>query len=174
MFPSAGFAPALRDVVLLRRTIPTMSSPTTRHRGGMTLLEVMLAVFVLVMVFGAALSSLLQVSATVATAKNRTRAVALLNQQMEEMRAMSFTRLQTRLADTAFTAGTITASTLTGTGARAFRWSRTVDTAAADASSSLVKVVVTVTWEQVNGVRSVSAYSYFGRDGVLTAESAAS
>lgn len=140
----------------------------------MTLLEVMLAVFVLVLVFGAALSSLLQVSATVATAKNRTRAVALLNMQMEEMRSMSFTRLQSRLADTSFTAGSIAASTLTGTGARAFRWTRTVDATATDTSSSLIKVVVTVTWEQINGVRSISAYSYFGKDGVLTAESAAS
>ncbi len=140
----------------------------------MNLLEVMLAVFVLVMVFGAALSSIVQVGATVATAKNRTRAVALLNMQMEEMRSMSFSRLQSRLADATFTAGSITASTLTGTGAKAFRWKRALDASAADASSALIKVVVTVEWEQVDGTRAISAYSYFSQNGILTAESAAS
>ncbi len=140
----------------------------------MTILEVMLAAFVLVMVSGAALSSIVQVSATVATAKNRNRAVALLNMQMEEMRSMSFSRLQSRLVDASFTAGSITTSTLTGSGAKVFRWKRTVDASAADASSSLVKVVVTVEWEQVDGRRTISAYSYFSQHGILTAESAAS
>ena len=63
---------------------------STRPHQGMTLLEVMLAMFILVMVFGAALSSVVHVASTVAAAKNRTRAVAILNLQMEEMRAMSF------------------------------------------------------------------------------------
>ncbi len=145
-----------------------------RSKHGLTLLEVMLATFILVMIFGAAISSVVQVSATVASAKNRTRAVAVLNQRMEEMRAMTFTNLSKNLTAAGFTSGTETNTALTGKGARSFTWTRTVDTAAADASSSLVKVVVTVTWEQVNGVRSISAYTYFAKNGVLTAESAAS
>ncbi len=143
-------------------------------KHGLTLLEVMLATFILVMIFGAAISSVVQVSATVASAKNRTRAVAVLNERMEEMRAMTFTNLSKNLAAASFTSGTETNTVLTGKGARSFTWTRTVDTAAADASSSLVKVVVTVTWAQVDGTRSISAYSYFSKDGVLTAESAAS
>ncbi len=159
---------------MIRRSRPTNATTRTNSRQGMTLLEVVLAMFILVMVFGAALSSVMQVSATVATAKNRTRAVAVLNQRMEEMRAQTFTNLGKSLASASFTAGTESNTTLTGTGAGAFRWTRTVDAAAADAANSLIKVVVTVTWEQVNGVRTISAYSYFSKDGVLTAESAAS
>lgn len=159
---------------MIRHSRPTTTTTRSSRRQGMTLLEVVLAMFILVMVFGAALSSVMQVGATVATAKNRTRAVAVLNQRMEEMRAMTFTNLGKNLASAGFTSGTETNAALAGTGARVFRWTRTVDTAAADASSALVKVVVTVSWEQVNGVGSISAYSYFAKDGVLTAESAAS
>lgn len=149
-------------------------SRSTRNKEGMTLLEVVFAMFILVMVFGAALSSVVQVSRIVTAAKNRTRAVAILNMQMEELRSMSFGRLQTRLADASFTAGTFTDGSLTGTGVRGYRWTRITDNTAADTSESLLKVVVSVEWDEAQGSRSVRSYSYFAKDGVLTSESTAS
>ncbi len=137
----------------------------------MTLLEVMMALSILVMIFGAALASLVNVAATVAAAKNRTRAVAVLNQRMEEMRSLTFANLSKNLAATGFTAGTETNADVTGTNARSFAWTRTVDTGAPDTSSDLLKVVVTVTWAQADRTRSISAYSYFAKNGVVVAES---
>ncbi len=140
----------------------------------MTLLEVMIAMSILLVIFGAALSSVVNVAATVAAAKNRTRAVAVLNQRMEEMRALTFANLSQKLGASTFTVGTETHADFTGTSARAFTWTRSVDTAAPDASSDLLKVVVTVTWSQANRTRSISAYSYFAKNGILVADSTAS
>lgn len=138
----------------------------------MTLLEVMLAMFILVMVFGAALSTVVRVGALVAAAKTRTRAATVLNQKLEEMRALTFTNLNRNLANGSFTSGTETDAAFTGTNAREFKWTRTVDSAAADASSTLIKVVVTVSWEQAGHTSSVTAYSYLAKNGILAAESA--
>ncbi len=145
-----------------------------RRNAGMTLLEVVFAMFILVMVFGAALSSVVQVGRIVAAAKNRTRAVAILNMQMEEMRSMSFGRLQARLAESSFLSGQVTDESLTGTNTGVFRWTRLQDSSAADASASLVKVVVSVEWNDLKGSRTLRSYSYFSKDGVLTAESSPS
>ncbi len=141
----------------------------------MTILEVLIAMFILVIVFGAAISAVVNITRVVTAAKSRTRAVALLNQRMEEMRALTFANLNGNLAKSSFTAGTESGSSFSGQSNRGFRWTRTIDTAAADSSSALIKVVVTVTWEQPGvGPRAISGYSYFSKDGVLNSESAAS
>ena len=139
----------------------------------MTLLEVMLAAFFLVIVFGAALSTVVQVGRVVVAAKNRTRAVTVLNQKLEEMRSLTFANLSTSLGSSGFLSGTETDIGFTGTSTAEFRWTRTVDAAADDASENLFKVVVTVSWIQGGQERSLRAYSYFSRDGIVTAESAA-
>lgn len=159
-----------RTAMILRHHRSHTHTPASR-RQGMTLVEVVLAMFILLMIFGAALSSVVQVGATVAAAKSRTRAATIMNQRMEEMRAMTFTTLTKNLAASGFTAGTEANAGFAGPNGRTFSWTRTIDTAAADSSSDLVKVVVTVTWQQRNGPRSISAYSYFSKNGVLAAES---
>lgn len=157
-----------------RQMKPTHRSPLSRQsRAGLTILEVMLAMFVLVLVFGAALSAVVHVSSVVAAAKTRTRAVAVLNQKLEEMRALTFTNLNAKLSSASFTSGAETDAAFTGTGVRSFQWTRTVDGGAADVSGSMVKVVVTVSWVQAGHAASISAYSYFAKYGILTAESAA-
>lgn len=149
-----------------------MDTPTSRRRSttasGMTLLEVMLAMFVLTILFGAALSSVVQVGHFVAAAKNRTRAVALMNLQMEEMRAMSFAQLASRLGESSFQSGSVTNSVMTGQTARSFRWSRNTQPAAEDASATMIKVMVTVEWTELNRTSSIRSFSYFSKDGVLT------
>lgn len=149
-----------------------MATPTTQRRltkaRGMTLLEVMLAMFVLTILFGAALSSVVQVGRVVATAKNRTRAVALMNLQMEEMRAMSFAQLTSRLADAGFQSGSVASSVMTGQTAPTFRWARSTQPAAEDVSATVIKVVVTVEWTESNRTSSIRSFSYFSTDGVLT------
>jgi prepilin-type N-terminal cleavage/methylation domain-containing protein len=149
-------------------------------RRGMTLIEVMIAMFVLLVVFGGALLSIVHVSRMVATAKNRTRAVAIVNQKMEEMRALNFTTLSTNLSLSTFTSGTIPMSGNTGglstdsfsdSTRKSFRWTRINDTSAADVSSSLLKIVVRVEWEDRTVTSAVSAYSYFAQNGVLPSSS---
>lgn len=137
----------------------------------MTLLEVMLAMCILTLLFGAALSSVIQVTRIVDTAKSRTRAVAILNQRMEEMRALTFTQLKSRLADTSFTSGTEHATSFTS--AKDFRWSRAIQSTGEDVSDTLLKVVVTIEWQQLGRTSAVRAYSYFAKDGVLVSDSTA-
>jgi prepilin-type N-terminal cleavage/methylation domain-containing protein len=159
-------------------TAPAMGRVATRR--GMTLIEVMIAMFVLLIVFGGALQSIVHVSRMVATAKNRTRAVAIVNQKMEEMRALNFTTLSTNLSLTTFTSGTIPMSGNTGglstdsfsdSKRKSFRWTRISDTSGADVSSSLLKVVVRVEWDDRTVTSAVSAYSYFSQNGVLPSSS---
>jgi type II secretory pathway pseudopilin PulG len=135
----------------------------------MTLLEVMLAMSILTLLFGAALASVIQVTKIVDSAKSRTRAVAILNQRMEEMRALTFTQLKSRLTDTSFTAGMERHSSLTS--AQEFQWSRTLETTAEDASENLLKVTVTIGWKQLGRSSTIRAYSYFSKDGVLVSDS---
>lgn len=146
-------------------------------RRGLTLIEVMLGMFILVLVFGGALMSIIHVSRMVATAKNRVRAVAILNQKMEEMRALTFTTLTTDLGTTAFLSGkipmendssSIAVNDLTDSRSKCFTWTRTNDTAGTDVSSSLLKVVVKVEWADMKTNSSVTAYSYFSKYGVTT------
>jgi len=148
----------------------------TKQRSAMTLIEVMLAMFVLVVVFGGALTSIIHVTRVVTTAKNRVRAVAILNQKMEEMRALTFTTLNTKLTDSSFTVGKIPMATasssisdndLTDSRKRSFTWTRTNDTSASDASASLLKIIVEVKWDDVKVTSSISAYSYFSEYGVM-------
>jgi len=149
----------------------TRTYPPRSTRAGMTLLEVMLAMSILTLLFGAALASVIQVTKIVDTARSRTRAVAILNQRMEEMRALTFTQLKSRLADTGFTAGTERASSLTAT--QEFRWNRTPQGAAEDVSDTLLKVAVSIEWEQLGRTSAIRAYSYFAKDGVLVSDSTA-
>jgi Tfp pilus assembly protein PilV len=146
----------------------------------MTLIEVMLGMFVLMVVFGGALMSVVHVSRMVATAKNRVRAVAILNQKMEEMRALTFTTLNTKFSDATFTTGKIPMETsissisendLTDSKMKCFTWTRTNDTTGTDVSTSLLKVVVKVQWQDVKVSSSISAYSYFSEYGVMAKSS---
>ena len=137
----------------------------------MTLLEVMLAMSILTLLFGAALASVIQVTKIVDTAKSRTRAVSILNQRMEEMRALTFTQLKSRLSDTSFTTGTERTSGLTTT--QEFRWSRTPQATAEDVSDTLLKVTVTIEWKQLGRPSAIHAYSYFSKDGILVSDSTA-
>ncbi len=148
-------------------------TPIRFARGGMTLLEVMIAMAIMVSIFGAALSAIVQVSATTAAAKARLRAVAVLNLEMEEMRAMTFARLKSRLADEAFKAGTVTDIDYTGTAGRTYRWTRTEQTTAEGVSDEVKKIVVTVEWDTPRGTSSISSFSYFSQAGIHTSESAA-
>ena len=145
-------------------------------RTGVTLVEVMLAVFVLALLFGAALSSMIQVSRMVATAKHRLRAVAIVNQKMEEMRALTFATLQTNLGDSSFTAGRVpiadvsgqvSQSTFSDSHGKYYRWNRTLVGTGEDVSSTLLKVVVRVEWDDLQKTSAVTAFSYFSQYGVM-------
>ena len=149
-----------------------------RHKlqRAMTLVEVMMGMFVLVVVFGGALMSVIYVTRMVTTAKNRVRAVAILNQKMEEMRALTFTTLNTKLSDATFTTGKIPMETsinpisendLTDSKKLCFTWTRTNDTPGSDVSASLLKVVVKVQWQDVKVSSTIGAYSYFSEYGVM-------
>lgn len=146
-----------------------------RQRRGMTLLEVMIAVAILVTLFGAALGAMLQVTRTVAAAKARLRAVAVLNLQMEEMRAMPFGMLQTNLTKASFTGGKVNDAFYTGGVTREYTWKREIQSGAEGSTANLVKVLVSVEWDDFQGrTFTISSYSYFSKDGVHTDESKSS
>lgn len=138
--------------------------------------------FILVLVFGGALMSIIHVSRMVATAKNRVRAVAILNQKMEEMRALTFTTLTDTYMDSgnekdAFHTGEIPMESdggLLGTDlfsdskSKCFTWSRAdITDTTSTTSDSLRKILVTVTWDDMKVSSSVNAFSYFSKYGVM-------
>ena len=156
--------------------LPAMLRTTPRARAGLTLLEVVMAVFVLALLFTAALSSIIQVGRLVTTAKSRTRAVAIVNQKMEEMRSLTFANLKANLADASFTTGTIpmadesgkvSQSTFSDSHGKSYRWTRTLQPGGEEVSASLLKVVVRVEWEDLKQPAAVSAFSYFAEHGVI-------
>jgi len=68
------------------------------RQGGMTLVEVMIAMFVLTVVFGGVLSSMVRAAAFTNSSKILYRQTAIMNEKMEEMRAMQFSDLLAKLA----------------------------------------------------------------------------
>lgn len=137
----------------------------------MTLVEVILAVFILTVLFSGVLSSLARANSAVQLSTSVYRGTAILNEKMEEMRSMTFAQLQTNLAKAAFLSGTIQNAD-SGTplaGARTFTWTRAVDTGAS--TSSLVRVVVTLSWKEGVQPQSIQTIGYFSSTGVSTVSS---
>jgi len=142
----------------------------------MTLLEVVIAMFVLVVLFGAALSGVVSVNRLTVAAKNRTRAVAVLNQKMEEMRAITFANLNAKMTATppasssapaTFTGGYLFSTDLVGKNNNyAFHWTRELQTTGDDVGASLIKVKVTVEWAAGQHKIAISSFSYFSQFGV--------
>ncbi len=136
---------------------------------GMTLVEVMVAMFVLVVIFSAALGAIIQVRQRSISARNRLRATAIINARMEEMRAMPFASLVTSLANSSFQRGTETNTAFTGTNGYTFNWTRLKQAAVdSDEGNTLCCVVVTVSWSESGRPKQLQTLSYFSASGVST------
>jgi hypothetical protein len=126
--------------------------------------------FVLVTVLAAALTSVVSATKLTVAAKNRTRAVAILNQRMEEMRAITFTNLKTNMGTTAFTQGDEVNNDISGKNNYSYHWTRELVTVDEDGTTldttKLVKIKVTVQWRVSNHSSSISSFSYYSIQGV--------
>ena len=147
---------------------------TSRHRG-MTLIEVVIAMFVLVTVFAAALTAIIQAKSLAVSAKNRIRATAILNMRMEEMRAMPFATLKTKLGTSTFLNGTENSAELTDTATSySYSWTREeISATATSEGTDLLCVVITVQWTERGRAKSLKTLSYFSATGVSTKQAAA-
>ncbi len=139
-----------------------------RAAAGMTLVEVMLAMFVLTVVFASVLTALGRANSLTHASVATYRATAVLNERMEEMRSLSFTQLQTRLAQSDFQSGSVgtTDDERNLSGVNSFAWTRTKVTA--ESTANLVKVVVHVTWTEGRTPRDLQTVGYFSSTGVST------
>ena len=134
-----------------------------KSRRAMTLVEVMMAVFVLALVFGGVISSMVRAASLTRDSKVVYRETAILNDAIERMRAMTFTELKTYLADhpeiTIPPSGAGTAAGLAG----AYTYKlRNVSTTTTDP----IKITLTIYPESMPQ-RSISVVTYISSAGLI-------
>ncbi|HLP09789.1 MAG TPA: prepilin-type N-terminal cleavage/methylation domain-containing protein [Opitutaceae bacterium] len=156
------------------------------RRRGMTLVEVMIALFVLLIVFGGVLASIVRAAAMTRDSKIIYRETAIMNDLVERMRSMTFAELKAELkngnsalgitVDTAkpnTTKGEVPPTTPSGAGtgpvlagAYTYRWERTCTDLGADPLRIELR-----TWADSQESRSVTVVTYISASGLINKES---
>ena len=132
-----------------------------RRRSGMTLIEVMIAVFVLGTLFAAALSAIIQSSALVTASRHEMQATCRLNTLIEEVRARSFTEA----------AGLVTVTNQAFTDTNfAGTYSRSI--VAVATNPDLLRLSVSVSWKDRSLARRIEAFTYVAKNGIVNKASA--
>ena len=127
-----------------------------KSRRAMTLVEVMMAVFVLALVFGGVISSMVRAASMTRDSKIIYRETAILNDEIERMRGKTFDGLKTHLADKE---SRITEAGLAG--AYTYRLKR-----ASDTGTDPIKITLTISPESMPQ-RSVSLVTYISSEGLI-------
>jgi prepilin-type N-terminal cleavage/methylation domain-containing protein len=164
----------------------SLSSPKSGayRRRGMTLLEVLTAMFVLVVVFGAVLATVVNAAALTRDSKVVYRSTAIMNDLVERMRSMTFAELKAELKDgnTALgiskdvdgvapliTTGEVPPVTPSGAGtgqvlagAYNYKWRRTCTTPTSDPLRIEIEV-----WPEGLERRKISAVTYISASGLI-------
>jgi len=155
---------------------------SSRLRRAMTLIEVMLAMFVLVFVFGGVLSSMVRAASLSRDSKITYRETAIVNDLVERMRSMTFAELKTELktgnasmgitvdgtkANT--TCGEVPPTTPSGAGtgpvlagAYTYRWERPCT----DLASDPLRIVVNV-WADGLESKRITVVTYISASGLI-------
>ena len=150
----------------------------------MTLLEVMIAMFVLVVVFGAVLATVVHAAALTRDSKVVYRSTAIMNDLVERMRSMTFAELKAELKDgnsalgiskdadgTAplITMGEVPPVTPSGAGtgpvlagAYNYKWRRTCNTPTSDPLRIDIEV-----WPEGLERRKISAVTFISASGLI-------
>lgn len=160
--------------------------PLRSHRRGMTLVEIMIALFVLVLVFGGVLASIVRAAAMTRDSKIIYRETAIMNDLVERMRSMTFAELKTELqnGNSALgitvdavkpntTKGEVPPTTPSGAGtgpvlagAYTYKWERTCT----DLSADPLRIEIR-TWAEGQESRSVTVVTYISASGLINKES---
>lgn len=133
----------------------------------MTLLEVMVAMFVLVVVFGAVLASVVRAASLTRDSKVVYRETAIVNDLVERMRSMTFAELKAELAVSAKNEGRVPPPSGVGSekvlaGAYTYKWKRTCSNPAADPLRIAVEV-----WPEGLEARKIMVVTYISASGLI-------
>lgn len=152
----------------------------TKQPRAMTLIEVMLAMFVLVFVFGGVLSSMVRAASLARDSKITYRETAIMNDLVERMRSMTFAALKTELksGDPALgvtvdaskantTCGKVPPPSGAGTGpvlagTYTYKWERTCTDPAADPLRLVVHV-----WPETLESKKITIVTHISASGLI-------
>lgn len=141
-------------------------APRNRLRAGMTLVETVVALFIAVFLIASILSSVVFASRQFTEAKARTNATNIINQQMEVLRSLKFSDLNTELAKSTGTSANPIQMAVGNQGYRVWRSINFVANLPGNlANNDLVRVVVTVQWEIMGRKYTDTAETYFSKNG---------
>ncbi|MFT3830835.1 MAG: prepilin-type N-terminal cleavage/methylation domain-containing protein [Opitutaceae bacterium] len=143
------------------------SAPRLTSRRGFTLIEVMMAAFVMVVMFLSALSALQQGFKLLDTARNTTLAGQIIQSEMEDLRLKSWTMMPASgPIDLATSIAEGLSSTERAALASRFTATRTI-TGVTGRESDFRRVVIDVAWNDASGRRHNRAYeTLIGRNGL--------
>lgn len=147
----------------VRKNSPVFINVKSTH--GFTLLEVMVGMFVSVTMIAAILTSIIQILKHTEATRDRTVAVALLTDKIEETRLVPFSTLVASLNYPTYTSGTYTFND------RNYQWSRTVSTPVEETAFGSIQVLTTVIWISVGRTYSIYSTSYISPYGIVAKSS---
>lgn len=127
-----------------------------KRESGFTLVEVMMAMFVISLLSAGVFASVYQIRHQAEVARCRSVATAIMNERLEEMRATTFDNLSTSLASSSYTEGSVTLDHYT------YNWER-IPTSSTNAYS----VQVVVSWKVREREYRISALSFISKYGVI-------
>ena len=147
-----------------------MSTRSTQSlgRSGMTLIEVMIASFVLLVVFASVLSAANYSAKVANSARAETAATTVINTKVEEMRAMPFADVEKYLTGSPPrpVSGTIATGPCKGG-----TWRRTVTKESG--RDELLRALVAVEWTELGRPRRLEVVTFFSKHGIINKPNAA-
>lgn len=139
---------------------PAGSRKFGRKRHGMTLVEVMIAMFIMTLILASSMAAMMRTYPALDTARNVTVAGQMMQDEMERLRLMNWTTLN------AVANGPVTIdSRFSSNPAVASRF--TVDRTIAAVSTNMRQITITVSWTGNDGrAHSRSYQALYGKDGI--------
>ena len=140
-------------------------------RAGLTLIEVMIASFVLLVVFASVLAAANYSAKVAHSSRAETAATALINTKVEEMRAMPFTDVEKYLAGATGSLPRAASETIAAGPCKGGTWRRTVTKESS--RNELLRAVITVEWTELGRARRLEVITFFSKHGIINKPNAA-
>ena len=146
---------------------------TTRShsQSGMTLIEVMIASFVLLIVFVSVLSATDYAAKVANSSRAETAATVIINTKVEEMRAMAFADVEKYLAGSTSTPPRSASGNIVAGPCKGGTWRRTVTKESG--RSELLRAVVAVEWTELGRPRRLEVVTFLSKHGIINKPNAA-
>lgn len=137
-----------------------MSMGNLRKKRGLTLVEVMVAMFVSVIIIASVITSAVFAKQQSEVSKTRLSATIVLNQLCEENRLTPFSTLKTNLLSTGYLSGSTVIHN------RTYNWTRvSVDMSSQTSESDMIRIETTVSWSILNQRYNVMSDMYISKYG---------